>query len=272
MADIDPLNLDFAKRHPDTFATVLGRAEAEEIDKVVLALPVNLRAAVAARLPSVHVARLLQGDDNDAAEWLARAEFEDAVGLLSRLPRERRLALVNALENPDRKRRLLRLQQYPGHSVGALVGDVPMRIGANADAGDVLAELRTIELDDPGPLVVVDKSGRYVGIVDRWRLLMANPPTGTVRDYVADVAALRPETPIEVAAELPDWHTRNWLPVVDHEQYVLGGVSRARVFTALRDHDGKRRHGGVFGELFADLAHLFGAALDAMLAGRRTQP
>ena len=271
MTDIDPLNLDFAERHPDAFAMVLGRADYEEINRVVAALPVNLRAAIAARLPSNHVAMLLQGRDDDAVDWLASADFEDAVGLLSRLPRDRRLVLVNSLDNPDRKRRLLRLQQYPGHSIGALVGDVPMRIGARADAADVLAELRTIELDDPGPLVVVDRSGRYIGIVDRWRLLMANPLTGPVQDYVIEVAALRPETPIDTAAQLPDWHTRNWLPVVDHEQYVLGGVSRARVFTALQDLDGKRRQGGIFGELFADLAHLFGTVLEALLAGRRTQ-
>lgn len=269
MPDIDPLNLDFALEHPESFARVLGRSDDTDVDRVINALPVSLRAAIAARLPSAHVERLMHTDDTGLAEWLARSDYEDAVGLLSRLPRERRLEIVNALPNSARKRQLLRTQQYPSHSVGALLGDIPMRIGSHADAGDVLTELRSIDLEDPGPLVVVDKNGRYVGIVDRWRLLMANPVTGPISDYVVDVSSLRPETPIDAAAELPDWHTRIWLPVVDHEQLVLGGVSRARIFAALEDFDGTHRSRNVFNELFVDIAYLFGAVLEALVTGGR---
>ena len=269
MADLDPLSLDFASRYPDAFARVLGRGEAKECAEIVEHLPDRQKAAIVARLPVAQIEELLGAEPQAPVEWLADAPFDDAVTLLSRIPRARRLDLINAVSDAGRRRDLLRHQQYPVHSVGALVRDVPMRISAQTNAADALAELRELESDDPGPLVVVDADGRYRGIVDRWRLLMGNPPAGTVDDYVIDVKPLRPETPIAVAATSEEWHTRNWLPVIDHKQRVLGGVSRASVFTAQQGRiSGTGGRSDLLLEVLDDLASAFGTLLDRVLAPR----
>lgn len=257
MADIDPLSLDFAFRHPDSFARVLGRGDAGECARIVESLPPERKAAIVARLPAPHIKALLESGRLGPANWLVDAPFNDAVTLLSRIPREKRLALVNSLADRDRKRQLLRHQQYPAHSVGALVGDIPLRLSADSQAADILAELRGFESEDPGPVVIVDAGERYLGVLDRWRLLTRSPPTGPVKDYVIAIRAVRPETPVPTVAMDEQWHTRNWLPVIDHRQRVLGSVSRAKVFRAAGAHSGSALRGSdVLIDLLADLVYM----------------
>ena len=269
MAEIDRLNLDFATHHPDSFARILGRAEFEQCERILDSLPANRKAAIAARLPATHVRQLLDSERNQVAEWLVDATFNDAVTLLSRIPRERRLALVNSLGDRNRQRQLLRNQQYPSHSVGALVADIPLRVGAESPAAEVLAELRKIDVEAQGPVVVVDNDGHYLGVVDRWRLLSRSPSSGSVNDYLVVVKAVRPEMPVTAVATNDDWHTRNWLPVIDHRHRVLGAVSREKVLRAAREHAGGGvRRGDILLDLLADLVYVLETLLRKTLYGK----
>lgn len=271
MADIDPLNLDFATKYPDSFARTLGRGDAGESSIILEKLPPPIKAAIIARLPAARIEQLLASGRHNPAEWLVAAPFDDALTLLSRIPQERRLAVVNSLDNRERRQRLLRYQQYPSHCAGSLTSDIHMRFSADAMAADVLTELRNLQGEDPGPLVVIDTNGCYTGVVDRWRLLMADPPVGRVQDYTIDVNPIRPETPIVSAAKNEDWHTRNWLPIVDHRNRVLGGVARATLFRAAAQQAGQKRDvSELFVDLAADLVHVLGSLLERLLGQRKT--
>lgn len=272
MTDIDRLSLDFAARHPDSFARVLGRGSLSECEQVIASLPAEQKAAIAARLPASQLRPLLDSVQQQAAAWLVDAPFDEALNLLSRMSRERRLALLNQLSDPDRKRQLLRHQQYPAHSVGALIADVPLRLVAHSRAQDVVAELRELDTDSKGPVVVVDADGRYLGVLDRWKLLLRNPPRGKVQDYCLPVRAFRPETSVASIAGDEEWYTRNWLPVIDHRERVLGVLSREKVLRAAEFHSGNSQLGGdLFLQLLEDLVLVFDALLVRMFSGRNAQ-
>lgn len=271
MDDIDRLSLDFAIRHPDSFARTLGRGEFDECERILESLPADRKAAIVARLPPTHVRQLLDSERHRPADWLVDAPFDDAVTLLSRIPRDRRLALVNSLDDRDRQRQLLRHQQYPAHSVGALVAEIPLRVGAESAAAEVLAELRKLDDDAQGPVVIVDTEGRYLGVLDRWRLVLRSPRSGTVRDYLVAVRALRPETPVVAVATSDEWHTRNWMPVIDHQRRVLGAVSRERVLRAAGEYSESAQRGGdILLDLLADIVYLFEALLLKTFSGKGT--
>ena len=269
MPELDPLSVDFAGRHPDAFARALARGDAGEASRVLERLPAEHRAAIAARLPAAQIKALLSSGEHRPEEWLARAPFDDAVNLLSRIPRDQRLAIVQSLDDRERKRQLLRHQHYPAHTVGALVGDLPMRVSAGTPAATVQAELRGLDAEDPGPLVVVDAAGHYVGMLNRWRLLVADDPTGPVSHYAREVKPVRPEVSIADVAMSDAWQERHWLPVVDHRGRVLGGVARARVFRAANAHVVRARRSSDFAaELFGDLVYLINAMLERALSGK----
>lgn len=262
MDDFDRLSLDFAIRHPDSFARILGRGEVDECERILESLPANRKAAIVARLPATRIRQLLDSERHRPADWLVDAPFDDAVTLLSRIPRETRFALLNSLHDRGRQRQLLRNQQYPIHSIGALVGDIPLRVSAESNAAGVLAELRELDVEAQGPVVVVDTDGHYLGVLDRWRLIMRGSPTGAVKDYIIAVKAVRPETPVTAVVMNDEWNTRNWLPVIDHQNRVLGAVSREKVLRAAGAHSGSVPGGGdILLDLLADFVYLCEAVL-----------
>ncbi len=272
MADTDVLNADFARKYPDKFARLLGRGDGNEIAQVLKKLPRPVAASVVARLPASRIDLLLGAGVTDAAHWLADAPFNDAVALLSRIPRERSLVLVNSLKNRERRRRLLQYLKYPAHSVGALVTDAAVRVGSDTRIEEVLAELRTLDRDKPRPIVVAGPDGTYFGMLDAWRLLTGEPAHGTVADFVATVPAIHPETSLAAAVKDPGWNDNNWLPVIDHERRILGGVGRSSVFTAASKFAHDARPGrDVLSVLVGDVVHLFGELLTRSLSKRRTR-
>lgn len=267
----DQLTSDFARRHPDAFAKILGRGEAAEISQVLQALPSTLATRIIARLPSSRVTALLAMGKYPHTKWLSDAPLDDTLMLLSRIPRENCLTLINSLGDSERRRELLQFLKYPAHSLGALVSAVPVRIAADMSASEALVELRGLDSGDPGLLTVVRGDGRYLGTLDLWALLSRDPPPGQVRDYTLPTPALHPETSILSAREDADWNNNNCLPIIDHEERLLGAVTRASVFSAVREHaGGDRRTADVFQVLFADIVHFFGDVLDRSLGNRKS--
>jgi Mg/Co/Ni transporter MgtE len=258
------LNAQFARKSPAQFARIIGAREIDEIRTVLDALPAELQASIGARLPARKIQAMLDTAQTDVASWISAGRFEDAVTLLSRVGREKRLALVNGIRNEQRKRRLLRSLQYPNHSVGALVQDVNIHILAEARAADVAQEIRALGESDPGALVVTDAADRYVGMLDAWKLLSAAQPDGSIRSYLDAVSAVHPEMPISAVAASPDWHTSTWLPVVDHDQRVLGAVSRERLFAAAGPATESRPRDILF-DLLDELVHVAGTLTERVL-------
>lgn len=262
MDDLDRLSLDFANRHPDSFARIIGRGDVDECGRIIERLPAHRKAAIVARLPAARIRQLLDSERLQPADWLVDAPFDDAVTLLSRVPRETRFSLLSSLNDPDRKRQLLRNQKYPAHSIGALVGDILLRVSAESPAADVLGELRELGVEAQGPVVVVDTDGHYLGVLDRWRLILRGSPTGSAKDYLIAVKAVRPEAPVTAVAMNDEWNTRNWLPVIDHRHRVLGAVSREKVLRAAGVHSGSTPEGSnALLVLLADFVYLCEAVL-----------
>ncbi len=262
--DAPGLSAEFAEKAPAAFARILGRCDTEEIRSVLSNLPASVQASIATRLPARKLQALIDTAEADVSAWLTNGPFEDAVALLSRFGRDRRLALVRGVGNEKRRRRLLRSQQYPPHSVGTLVQDLVVPIVADARAADVAAELRELGDADPGALVVTDGSGGYVGMLDSWRLLANAQPEGSIRNYLDPVTVVHPEVPIASVAAWSDWNSSNWLPVVDNERRVLGAVSRERVFAAAGSANRAQDRDILF-ELLDELVHVAGAVTERLL-------
>lgn len=271
MAEDDLLTTDFARKHPEAFARILGRGETAEIAAILESMPAATSASIASRLPASRISALLISGDNVAGRWLANATLDDAKTLLSRIPRERSLTLVNSIADRTRQRKLLQYLHYPAHSVGALVVDVPVRFSSDSPAADVIAELRTINTGFPGLVAIVRPDGRFLGALDIWALLVSVAPGGSIRDFTVSTPAIHPETSLVSAVADEDWHSHNLLPVVDHEEHLLGSVSRATLFAAIeRSEERARPTTDLVLALTSDVIRLFGDMLERIISRRST--
>ena len=71
------------------------------------------------------------------------------------------------------------------------------------------------------------------------------------------------------AVKDPRWSDHNWLPVIDNERRILGGVSRSSVFTAASKFTHDARPGrDILSVLVGDVVYLFGELLTRLLSRR----
>jgi len=269
MTDVDPVIADFAERFPDAFAGTLRQGSDEEISAVVESLPTRSIASVVARLPAARLRSLLDSGEHSPRDWLEDAPFDDAIMLLSRMRRERRIALIGSVRDRRLQRRFMRHQQYPRHSTGFYVEDVFLRIDIDTPSSAVLEELRQDERDDPPLMVVVDASGRYAGVLNPWHLMSNRLTSQRLSEQMEYIQPIAPETPVVAAAEHEGWLEHNWLPVVDNKQRILGALSRAAVLgAASRVSPSQQGTASLLLELVDGVTHTLGDMLEGLL-GRR---
>ena len=268
----DPLLIDLAKHDALAFSQLLRRGSDDEVLDVLRQLPADLAASVGVHLPIARLAQLVNLRPEVFSEWLEAAALDDAVALLARLPRDRGVALVKALENGERKGRLRQIQQYPKHCVGAILKTIPLQVREEATADEVLSEIRAAEGQVDLPAIVVDGSGRIGGKLDLWKVLQKDAHSGHARDYVSPTPTLRPEASLASVSESPHWRGHVWLPVVDHQQRVLGYVTEEGVAQAASEF---REAGSLLAKAVENLGSQFfriGTDLLTAIVARRSSP
>jgi magnesium transporter len=271
MIEADPVMADFAEQFPDSFARALRQGSDEQISAVFMSLPTEAVAAIAARLPAARLRALLDSEEHSPQTWLEDAPFDDAIMLLSRMRRERRIALIGKLGNRKLQRRLMRHQQYPRHSSGFYVEDVFLRIDIDMPASEAINELRNVDQDELPLIVVVDAAGRYAGVLKPWQLMSKRLSSQRLSEHVEHILPIAPETPVVAAAEHEGWLEHNWLPVVDNKQRILGALSRAAVFRAAsRVSPSQQGTTALLLELAGGITHTLGEILEAVLGRRPT--
>ncbi len=229
----DALTRDFAQSSPADFARVLTRGTAAEVSNILDTLTPVVRSAVVGKLPSHVLVTLLDEELADPITWLASASMDDATAIIGRLPRERALACVNALPNPRQRRRLLQYMNFPSHSVGALVSDVPFRFHVGQAVAEIITSVRNSDSATTQPIALLDGNERYAGVLDLWQLAIFGQAGGLAGDYLRAVEPLRPELAAPDALEHGAWDENVWLPVVDHGSRLLGAVFRAKLVQAV---------------------------------------
>jgi Mg/Co/Ni transporter MgtE len=271
VTDFDPVVADFAEHFPDQFSHALGAGRHDQVSALIGTLPPGLVAAVAARLPAPSLLALLESPVHAPQTWLEAASFDDAVMLLSRMRRERRLALINSINDRGRRQQLLRHEQYPAHTVGSLVEDVLLRIDKDRPMSAVVDELRKLDRDDPPLLVVVDAAGRYAGILKPWQLIGSRSAGRRPGELARFVQPVVPETPIAAAAAHEGWLEHDWLPVIDNQERVIGAITRKTVLRAA-SRATTARHGteSLMLDIVGGVTLLLGSILDGLLTKRST--
>jgi len=229
MSDSDRLTLAYATRYPEKFAAEIAAApEAERLD-VLLGLTAAAAGRVTARLPAAVFRKICSEQQDQLVTWLNASSFDDAVALLVRLPRTEQRNLVDLITDRSTRRRLRQFLNFPSHSVGALAVELPMRVLAETPLRDLLVELTDLGARRELAIVLTDADGLYAGVLDIWRLALTDKVSGTAADCSRRIESIQPEMSVQNARNLRQWHRHAWLPVVDHEQRVLGVVTREQI-------------------------------------------
>jgi len=229
MTDADELLLSYAENFPEDFAAGVNMAPTAELVELLRALPRALAVGVLARLPISSLRRANSALGDEVGQWLNAAGFETKIALLVRLPRGERSALIGAIADRRTQRRIRQTLNFPSHSVGSMVRELPVHVPDDKPLGELLDELREERARTEVPVVLIDGEGRYAGVLDLWRVAMREGDGERCGSFARPVEPLSPEMSLENARELEQWNRRSWLPVVDYGGRLLGYVRRQQV-------------------------------------------
>lgn len=223
----DPLLLQFVADKPDEMAAWLGHCDLADLSDLIQDLPLDSAASLAARLPSWQLTGLMSTLDADfLAQLLTTARSDDAVALVSHINESRYPALLDAVSN-ERRRTLYELLEFPTHSVASLVSTGFIRVQDDTVCGTFSEQLSRSTDTRVRPVIVVDKQGKYRGILSLQAAYSRKNRSRPVGEVALAVAALNGLTDAATALSARQWMNYTVLPVVDGRHRVIGVVSRA---------------------------------------------
>ncbi|MCG3212455.1 MAG: Magnesium transporter MgtE [Anaerolineae bacterium] len=190
-----------AQLSPATSADILEELEDEDAAELVLALPTETASRIVDEMAA-----------DEAADLLSEIEPEQARAILARL------------EDPEEIHPLL---LHPDDSAGGLMSSEFLALRRRMTAGDALRAIRQWkEEDEPvHDLFVVDAERHLCGQVSLRQLLVADPATPLLELLDPDMIAVPVGTDQEECARLMSRYDLLALPVVDHNNVLLGVIT-----------------------------------------------
>jgi len=229
---------EFLAQNPADIAEVLGDLSQDQATDLVHHLFLSQAAAEPlGEMDADDSAELVaQLDRKEASVILARMDPDDAVDVLLELPEEVQQELLSRLSRSD-ARVLTELLAYPPDSAGGLMSPevVPLSLSMSVqEAVDHLRQ-RVQEAETVYYAYAVDEDNRLIGVLSLRDMALADPNC-TLHDLVIrDAVSVPVDTDAEDVAHIFDKYNYLALPVVDHENKLLGVITIDDVIDVIRE-------------------------------------
>ena len=229
MTDPAPLTLAFINDHPGEAAKTLAMLPPGDAASFLDSIPTRFAVSVLSRM-GIWPAAAILGDMAPASGGAALQAMDDrdAAAILRLSGKDIRTRLIEAL--PAKRRRAFeRALAYPDTAVGAHMTTEILTVTARDTVGEVIAQIRRSTPAETDTAFMVDDAKRYLGALKTADLLIH--PDAIEMATIADssVQPLSPRAGLSAVAELDAWAGYAALPVVNRQNYLLGGLSRRRL-------------------------------------------
>lgn len=204
----------------------------------------ELEADVFEELDEDRLSQLLRTRSaEDVASVLNRMRADDAADAVTDLPQERRQAVLDMLNEPQRLR-VMKLLGYHDATAGGLMGVEFLRVFEDKTVQDAISLVRAATGQQPEALTTifsVDDEERLVGAISLVRALQVDPQA-LLRDVAESdpVHAAPQDDIVDVTTRMADFNLLV-LPVLDERGHILGVVTVDDALEAALPQDWRRR-------------------------------
>lgn len=227
------------RQHPVELAGILARLpqrECWQVFDLLVQRDIRLAMQAVSELDPVLGASVLgRHPASDIARWLEELPPDDAAALVRHLPKE--LA--------DRLREMMRrdsgvgtLLEHADRTAGRIMNPNVFALPETATAGEAVAALQRLagtETETVFYLYLVDDRRHLVGVTSLRRLLLVPPETPVSEIMAREVVRVPVDADQEEAARLVASYNLLAVPVVDHENRLVGIVTVDDVIDVLAD-------------------------------------
>ena len=249
----------FALEDPGRLAELLETSDdAAEALSILMEIPPGLRSDVAARLSPVAAERVL-GHQPDSAliEWLSSGPADAARRLLAKFSQDRANRLISGIADRSKRRAFRRFLNYPAGSVGQLTQVHMLTAAENEPASEIDTRIQRLGTPLEGPIPILNQAGRVIGILDLTRFVQNRSSAGSAVSFCIPVEPVFADSPATSLKQPAAWGKLGSLPVVDHEQRLIGYVTRHTLDDAL----GLKKQSNLFLDSAVELANQFWSVL-----------
>ncbi len=232
------LNL-LQKQHPAVLANVFSELPDRERRSVFnTLLGQNARLAMAALSeldPKVGAPLLVDYPADELAPVLQEIPSDDAAAVIDSLPEDLSAAVLELMRRKDSDQ-LQHLLEYADQTAGRIMNPDVFALSEGITAGEAIAALQTSrDVEMVFYLYIVDERRHLVGVISLRRLLLVSPETPLNRIMTTDLTSARVDTDQEEVAQLVASYNLLAIPVVNHENKLVGIITVDDVIDVIKD-------------------------------------
>ncbi|GBE15739.1 MAG TPA: magnesium transporter [Proteobacteria bacterium] len=172
-----------------------------------------------------------------AAVLLKTMDPDDEVSVLEEVNEDVREEILSFMST-SHSERVEELFQYPEDSAGRIMNTNQFVLFEDVTVSDAIGDLQRKGADSTEMvfyLYVIDKRNHLVGVSSLRQLLLVPPETAIKSVMTQDVVSVKPETDQEEVARVVERYDLLAVPVVDHENKLLGIVTVDDVIDVIRE-------------------------------------
>ncbi|GKS64541.1 hypothetical protein YTPLAS72_18450 [Nitrospira sp.] len=244
------LHETFIIDHPAEAGPLLDSFEIGEVVRLIESIPPNSIAVLLSSMNPAVASEILAALPEELAIQVVRETSPgDAAGLLARLERDRRKAIIRRLARPLAKEIGL-FMEYPAESVGSLMDAGVFALSEDLTVEDAVTQVRIRAPKDLHDIYVIDRRRYLVGMFSVRDLLLLNPAERLQSVMRHDVPAIHPMENREEIVDLFAGRRLLTIPVVDLDGRLLGVIKNEDIVKASQE------------DATADLQTMVGASKD----------
>ena len=211
----------------------------EKMLMVFRLLPKDISADVFAYMDTDQRQRVIEAmDDNEAMRLVDDMFIDDAVDFLEELPAG---VVKRMLKGCDEKKRALINQflRYPENSAGSIMTIEYMELRIGTTVGEAMTEIRREGVDKETiyTLYVLDPQRKLLGTVPLRKLLLAKDDTLVDQLMNAQFVCVHTTDDQEVVADTVRKYDLISIPVVDHEERMIGIITIDDIVDVIEDEN-----------------------------------
>lgn len=226
------LSLTVAKElmglHPSDIADILTQIPPENQESLMNTIGIDKTAEVIPEMDEKYQKDLVERMDNEkAADIFDAMSPDDAVDILADLSDEKSEAIIGEMEDQEAQEEVKELMQHEDDTAGGLMTTDYVSVKPEMTVADTLEHLRKIgsEVDNIFQIYVVDNDEHLLGYLPINDLFIKRLEARIGDIMNSRIKSLSPDSDDVRAAEMMAKYNLFSLPVIDHENRLLGIIT-----------------------------------------------